>query len=144
MTQRLSSETIHASCVAINGQGVLLSGPSGCGKSDLALRLIDRGAKLVSDDYTIISRQNERLIARAPDTIRGKLEIRGVGIVERDAVQDAPLVCIFDLNTPEERMPEGNAMREIAAVPLPLFGLSPFHSSAPMKVENIVRRLMKS
>ncbi|MFN3389305.1 MAG: HPr kinase/phosphorylase, partial [Allosphingosinicella sp.] len=49
------SETVHASCVAIGGRAVLIAGRSGSGKSDLALRLIDRGARLVSDDYTILT-----------------------------------------------------------------------------------------
>jgi len=41
---------IHASCVRIRGKGVLLLGASGAGKSDLALEMIDGGAKLVADD----------------------------------------------------------------------------------------------
>jgi transcriptional regulator with AAA-type ATPase domain len=40
---RLSSETLHASTVALDGRAVMISGPSGSGKSDLALRLLDRG-----------------------------------------------------------------------------------------------------
>ena len=79
---RLSSETLHASTVAIDGRAVLIPGPSGSGKSDLALRLLDRGFTLVSDDQTIVRRDGERLIASAPPTIAGKLEIRGVGIVD--------------------------------------------------------------
>ena len=47
---------LHATCVAIGGRGLLLLGPSGSGKSDLALRLIDRGAMLVSDDGVAIRR----------------------------------------------------------------------------------------
>ena len=52
----LSSETLHASSVSIDGRAVLIEGMSGSGKSDLAMRLIDRGATLVSDDYTIVRR----------------------------------------------------------------------------------------
>jgi serine kinase of HPr protein (carbohydrate metabolism regulator) len=73
--------TIHATCVAIGGQGVLIMGPSGIGKSDLALRLIDRGATLVSDDYTEIELVEGALTGRPPATIAGKIEVRGVGIV---------------------------------------------------------------
>ena len=65
---------------------MLISGPSGSGKSDLALRLLDRGFTLVSDDQTIVRKDGDRLIASAPPTIKGKLEIRGIGIVEMDTV----------------------------------------------------------
>ena len=82
----LSSETHHASTVAVDGRAVLITGPSGSGKSDLALRLLDRGFTLVSDDQTIVRREGNKLIASAPPNIAGKLEIRGVGIVEMDTV----------------------------------------------------------
>ena len=72
---------IHASCVAIGGRGVLLLGKSGVGKSDLALRLIAEGARLVADDRTILFAIRGALHAKAPETIKGLLEIRGVGIV---------------------------------------------------------------
>ena len=68
-TPILSSETVHTSCVAIDGRAVLIGGRSGRGKSDLALRLIDRGAALVSDDYTLVKRVTGRLLAAAPPTI---------------------------------------------------------------------------
>ena len=63
----LSSETIHVSSVAIDGRAVLIGGRSGAGKSDLALRLIDRGATLVSDDYTFVRRLKDRAFASARD-----------------------------------------------------------------------------
>lgn len=87
---RLSSENLHASCVAAEGHAVLITGRSGSGKSDLALRLIDRGFTLVSDDRTILRKQDGRLIASAPDTIKGKIEVRGVGILEMETVASAP------------------------------------------------------
>ena len=71
MTGRLSSDTVHASTVAIDGRAVLITGRSGSGKSDLALRLIDRGFALVSDDQTIVSRDGYQLVATAPATIAG-------------------------------------------------------------------------
>jgi serine kinase of HPr protein (carbohydrate metabolism regulator) len=78
----LSSETIHVSSVAIDGRAVLIGGRSGAGKSDLALRLIDRGAALISDDYTFVRRDRDRAFASAPERIAGRIEMRGVGIVE--------------------------------------------------------------
>ena len=69
----LSSETVHASAVAADGRAVLITGPSGSGKSDLALRLLDRGFTLVSDDQTIVRREGSKLIASAPPNIAGKL-----------------------------------------------------------------------
>src|SRR3981189_3410655 len=78
----MSEANIHASCVAIGARGVLLLGASGTGKSDLALRLIDEGAKLVADDRTILFTAKGMLHARAPASIKGLLEIRGLGIVE--------------------------------------------------------------
>ncbi|MEO7680691.1 MAG: aldolase, partial [Sphingomonas sp.] len=75
------SERIHATTVAIRGRGVALLGASGSGKSDLALRLIDRGAVLVSDDYTEIGAIDGVVMAKAPRTIAGLIEVRGVGIV---------------------------------------------------------------
>jgi serine kinase of HPr protein (carbohydrate metabolism regulator) len=91
----LSSEALHASAVAIDGRAVLLMGPSGAGKSDLALRLLDRGFTLVSDDQTLVRREGARLLASAPDTIAGKLEIRGIGIVALESVAIVP-VCLLD------------------------------------------------
>ena len=72
----VSSETLHASCVAIDGRAVLIEGRPGSGKSDLALRLIDRGAKLVSDDYTVLVRERDRLFAQPPATIAGKIGLK--------------------------------------------------------------------
>jgi hypothetical protein len=73
---------IHASCVAIGGRGVLLLGKSSAGKSDLALRLIDQGAVLVADDRTLLFVEKGVLHARAPSSIKGLLEVRGLGIVK--------------------------------------------------------------
>src|SRR3954447_2027763 len=106
------SETMHASTVAIDGRGVMLEGPSGSGKSDLALRLIDRGASLVSDDYTIVAARGGRLRATAPERIAGKLEIRGVAIVELPALTDVPLCLVAELDEAPERLPE--AAKEVA------------------------------
>lgn len=129
-----SSERVHASCVAINGIAVLLSGRSGCGKSDLALRLIDRGAALVSDDYTVVSRLEDKAVAMAPETIRGKIEVRGVGLVDMPDSGGAPVGLVVVLDEPATRMPEWQT-RSIAGIDLPTICLEPLEASTPIKVE---------
>lgn len=131
----LSSETVHASCVAIGGRGLLIAGPSGVGKSDLALRLIDRGAQLVSDDYTIVWRADGRLRARAPANITGLIEVRGVGIVSREALDEAPLALAINLERRPERLPDTPETWPIAGLSLPVIGLSAHEASTTIKVE---------
>jgi len=134
-TLPLSSETVHASCVAIGGRGVLIGGRAGRGKSDLALRLIDRGAALVSDDYTFVRRVEGRLLAGAPATIAGKIELRGVGILELPAERDVPVALFVDLDADAQRLPQGDETRAVAGVALPVVGLAGLEASAPIKVE---------
>jgi len=132
---RLSSETVHASCVEIGGRAVLIGGRSGSGKSDLSLRLIDRGAGLVSDDYTLVRRVEDRLLATAPATIEGQIEVRGVGIVEIAAVKDVPIALFVDLDMTTTRLPDPDTHRTVAGVSIPVVGLSALEASAPVKVE---------
>ena len=135
MVRALSSETVHATSVAIDGQAVLLAGPSGAGKSDLALRLIDRGAVLVSDDYTLIKRIDGRLIATAPVNIIGKIEVRGIGVVDLPYVAEAPVALLIDLFDLVDRMPDTPMMRMIAGVNVPVIKLVALEPSAPIKAE---------
>lgn len=136
-----SSETLHASTVAIDGKAVLITGLSGSGKSDLALRLIDRGAVLVSDDYTILTRSDNALTASAPSTIRGKMEVRGVGLLPMPAKDNVPIAMIVDLVAPVTRLPEAWEMRVILGVALPVVPLAGFETSAAIKVEHVLRTL---
>ena len=134
MTARLSSDTLHATAVASDGRAVLITGRSGSGKSDLALRLIDRGFALVSDDQTIVRRDGDRLIAAAPATIAGKLEIRGIGIVELPAASDVPVSLIVELGNDLNRLPEDGSERTILGVSVPLVAVDAQTASAAAKV----------
>src|SRR3954454_13918346 len=96
---RLSAETIHASTVAADGRAVLITGPSGSGKSDLTLRMLDRGFTLVSDDQTIVNKDGDLLLASAPPTIAGKLEVRGIVIVEMERIDNVPVALIVELTS---------------------------------------------
>src|SRR5437588_11941311 len=98
---------MHGTAVAIDGRAVLLRGASGAGKSDLGLRLIDAGARLVADDQSELLRRGDSLIVRAPATIAGLIEVRGIGIVRLAALAEAPVALIVDLVPAEtlERLP---------------------------------------
>lgn len=138
---RLSAETLHASTVAVDGRAVLITGPSGAGKSDLALRLLDRGFTLVSDDQTIVKRDGDCLVATAPPTIAGKLEIRGIGIVEMERLSDVPVALIVELTTDITRLPDDSRERLILGVKVPLISIDALTASAPSKVALALDRM---
>jgi len=138
---RISAETVHASTVAIEGRAVLIAGPSGSGKSDLALRLLDRGFTLVSDDQTLIKRDGDRLLASAPANIAGKLEIRGIGIVEMEAVSDIPVALMVELTSDIQRLPDNAGERPVLGVSLPLVSIDAMTASAPSKVALALDRM---
>ena len=138
---RLSSETLHATTVAIDGRAVLISGPSGSGKSDLALRLLDRGFALVSDDQTFFRVSDGRLIASAPPTIRGKLEVRGIGIVDVESIADVPVALVVELTSDMQRLPDDSRERTVLDVKVPLVSVDAMTASAPSKVAMALDRL---
>ena len=97
---------LHASCVACAGCGVLILGQSGAGKSALALQLISLGANLVADDRTEVRAGGLHLVARAPDTIQGLIEARGVGILRLPFLPSAEISLVIDLDqTESDRLP---------------------------------------
>jgi serine kinase of HPr protein (carbohydrate metabolism regulator) len=119
----------------------LLAGPSGSGKSDLALRLLDLGFTLVSDDRTIVRKDGDRLIASAPATIKGKLEIRGIGIVDMESTDDIPVALVVDLTTDMQRLPDDGRERLILGAGIPLVNVDAMTASAPSKVAIALDRL---
>lgn len=130
-----ATERLHATSVARDGRAVLISGPSGAGKSDLALRLIDRGFTLVSDDQTILELADGRLLASAPSNISGKLEIRGIGIVDMTYVDAVPVSLLVVLTNEINRLPnDENSVREVLGVALPSVSIDPVTASAAAKV----------
>ena len=147
---------IHGTCIAIGADGVLLVGKPGSGKSDLALRLIDQGgsglsgtpktAQLVADDQVVIRKVEGALVASAPPSLKGKLEIRGLGIAELAVAQQARLRLAVRL-TPAaeiERLPElGRARMDILGLAVPLILLDPFNASAPARLRAALDQFVK-
>jgi len=126
---------VHGTSVALGGGGLLLRGPSGSGKSDLALRLIDAGARLVADDQTELRRLGDALIMTAPAILAGQIEVRGIGILRVPSVNSAPLRLVVDLVAPKaiERLPEPESI-ELLGRSVPLLRLAPFEASTPAKL----------
>lgn len=133
---------IHATCVAVAGVGVLIRGPSGAGKSDLALRLIDGGATLVSDDYCNVAAEGGRLLVTPPPNIAGKMEVRGYGIVTLTHQNSAVVGLVVDLaqEADIERMPEQQSCT-IEGVALPRLAVYAFAASAPAKIRVVLGAL---
>ena len=130
--------------------GALLRGAPGAGKSDLALRFISlfgapdrglQGACLVADDQVLLSREGRGLFARSPESIAGRLEVRGVGIVEVPHCARAPLSLIVDLVAAGDvpRLPPDPLPREdILGVHTPVLRLNPFEISSPVKLKLVL------
>jgi serine kinase of HPr protein (carbohydrate metabolism regulator) len=135
---------VHGTAVAIDGQGVLLRGPSGSGKSDLALRLVDGGARLISDDLVRIERRGAELWVMppigVPPELRHRIEIRGLGIAALPGEAEAPLALVVDLvSVPgPERLPPAQRCQYLE-VGLPLIAIDPFAASAAAKLRLAVK-----
>lgn len=135
-----SSQTVHATTVALAGRAVLLRGAPGSGKSDLALRLVEEGAALVADDQTRLSRRGAELWAAAPAPLKDMIEVRGVGIVRINALDEAPVALLIDLvgEAEMERLPEPQR-ESLLGVLLPRLKLHAAAASAPAKVRLALR-----
>ena len=126
---------VHATAIAIEGDAILLRGPPGAGKSDLALRLIDGGARLLADDQALLRRVRNHVLVRAPAAIAGLIEVRGVGVLRVDTLDEAPLALIVDLapSAQIERIPD-DRFEEVLGLAIPLIALAPFEASAAAKL----------
>lgn len=103
--------TVHATCVVLDGAGVLIRGESGAGKSVLALQLIERAgedrlpAALVGDDRVRLDAERDSLVARGHPAVAGLIEMRGVGLCRIAHAESAPLHLVVDLVEAAPRMP---------------------------------------
>jgi len=107
-------DTIHASAFQFNGRGILLRGASNSGKSSITLKMIDDAAlsrqscDLVADDQVILEKRDGTLCAKAPDTLFGLIEVRGIGVVNVNGKRQCSIDLIVDLVPREhlERLPD--------------------------------------
>tara|TARA_R110000744_G_scaffold148683_1_gene261746 strand:- start:516 stop:950 length:435 start_codon:yes stop_codon:yes gene_type:complete len=106
MPSGAATATLHATAVAVDGRAALILGASGAGKSSLALQLMALGAVLVADDRTVVQRDGSHIVADVPDTLRGLIEARGVGILNATCAGPVPVSVVIDLDQTEtQRLP---------------------------------------
>lgn len=137
------SQVLHAGLLALRSgdrwRGVLVEGPSGSGKSDLALRALDAGFRLVADDRTVVWTSGGLAFGRAPETLSGLLEVRGVGVVRIPALDICRIDLVVASGTPE-RAPDPE-VAVLAGTPVPRLRLRLTDASAPHRLREALCRL---
>ena len=73
---------LHGTMVDVYGIGILIAGKSGLGKSEVALDLVERGHRLVSDDVVMITKKSNVLMTSATEMNKHFMEIRGLGVID--------------------------------------------------------------
>ncbi len=134
-------ENLHANCLIIGNQGILVCGPSGSGKTSLMLHLIDRAtetsqfAAMVADDQTLLHNANGRLIGECPIDISGLCEIRGFGIYKNSFVASTVINLVVEIISPEKlaRMPLENS-RNIKGISLPEISVPQFQLEQSFRI----------
>ena len=134
----------YATAVTYSGFGVLIRGPSGSGKSDLALRLIDNGAGLISDDQVIIKVVGQELYLSPPESISGLIEVRGVGVIKIEYDRDIRLCLIVELDPSNDVQRTPRVKEElIKNIPVPVINLNAFENSVLAKIKMVLGYLDK-
>ena len=131
----MNLKRIHSTSVVIDDNGVLILGDSGSGKSDLALRLIDNGATLISDDISICRKNSNNIYLYCPPEIRGLLEVREIGIITVPFVERIKLRLVVNLKSNNnERFPKESSFR-ILGIKIPIINIEGKNSSAVAKIK---------
>ena len=137
---------VHAGLIALRlggvWRGALVRGEAGSGKSDLMLRALGSGFRLVADDRVLVWRSGGAVYGRAPDTIAGLIEFRGMGVVAEPALPLAEIGLIVRCQTSGDidRLPDA-ACEDLAGAPIPLLRLCALEASAPAKLGRALNRL---
>ena len=138
------TNNIHGTCVAFRCMGILIRGSSGTGKSDLALRLIDNNAKLVSDDQVLAVVKNGKIILSPPRSIAGKIEVRGLGIITMRYVKSSTLALVVDLvkkGQAIDRLPRKKFIK-LLGVRVPVIELTSFETSSVIKLKLALKYIL--
>ena len=131
----MNLKRIHSTSVVIDDNGVLILGDSGSGKSDLALRLIDSGATLISDDISICRKNLNNIYLYCPPEIKGLLEVREIGIITVPFVERIKLRLVVNLKSNNnERFPKDSSFR-ILGIKIPIINIEGKNSSAVAKIK---------
>lgn len=139
--------TVHASAVQSGTTGILIRGPSGSGKSRLAFDLMLAGragqisaTSLIGDDRVFLEADAGRLIARAPDTIGGLIEIRGLGIRRCDFIPQGSIGLVVDLAAEDAaRLPEAKShMTEIFGIKVPRIPVGTGFEPLPLVIAALI------
>jgi HPr kinase/phosphorylase len=151
------SQRVHATTISLNGTAVMLRGGSGSGKSDLALQILETSGTgltgqiittaLVADDQTVLLRQDQVILASAPDSIKDLLEVRGQGVLDVKAVQNVPLVLVVDLKpfARIERLPQPEDLQtHILGLSVPLISIDPTTPSAAARLRTAWANISKA
>lgn len=142
----VSSPTVHASAVLVEGGAVLIRGPAGAGKSRLALDLLraaDNGAlrfaRLVADDRTQLVASHGRLLASPPAALAGLLEVRGLGIRRLDYEAKAVVRLVVDLAAADaDRLPATASLQtDINGILLPRIAVAKGEEALPLVIATL-------
>ena len=144
MDQARTNQNLYATAICWDGNAVVLMGESNIGKSDLALRLIDRGAMLVSDDQVALKREDDEIIVSAPEALRGKMELRYLGIYDFEFAEQATLKMAVKLGGTIDRFPMDRQIENFLGLPIPTIRLIGLEPSAPIKVEKALDKVLQS
>lgn len=137
---------LHAGLLAIRHRGrwrgALIEGPSGAGKSDFALRALSAGFRLVADDRVVAWASGEALFGRAPETLHGLIEVRGVDVIRVAALPMSriDLVVRPAASGEVERLPDPHCA-DYAGLSVPAITLALLESSAPAKLRHALQHL---
>ena len=131
----MNIKRLHATSVAMEDNGVAIFGDPGSGKSDLALRLIDSGATLISDDITVFSKLEKNINLFGIENTKGLLEVREIGIITVPYVEGIKLKLVVRLtNKVIERIPKKNQIN-LLGLKFPKLEINGKNSSSVAKVK---------